>query len=126
MSYAGSAYGGNAGSFYAPYQSQSEVSDDVARQRAQAIYRQSPEYDREMYERGIQQSEQQRRQYDSETARQSQDRKYGVLSGLISKIGNGPSYGGYDGFGGGGMQILSSKRIGGPQQSGFGKRPMGG
>lgn len=86
----------------------------------------SIEGDREMYERSLQQAEQQRRQYDSETARQSQDRKYGVLSGLISKIGGGPSYGGYDGFGGGGLRVLSSKRIGGPQPSAFGKRPMGG
>lgn len=126
MSYAGSAYGFNAGNAYGFYQPKSEVSEDADRQRSLLVYRQSPEYEREMYERGLQQSEQQRRQYDSETARQSQDRKYGVLSGLISKMGNGPSNGGYDGFGGGGLQILSSKKIGGRPQSGFGKRPMGG
>lgn len=125
MSYAGSAGWGNAGNAYEPYQRpMGQAEADLNALRAKSAYYNSVEGDREMYERGLQQSEQQRRQYDSETARQSQDRKYGVLGGLISKMGNGPSYGGYDGFGGGGLRILSSKKIGGRPQSG--QRPMGG
>ena len=49
---------------------------------------------REMYERGLQGQEQQRRQYDSETARQMGAKKYDVLSGLLGgKMGGGsPSF----------------------------------
>lgn len=42
---------------------------------------------REAHERSLQMAEQQRRQYDSETARESQKQKYGVLGGLLGGMG---------------------------------------
>lgn len=89
---------------------------DAQRAAQMRAYQQSVEGQREMYERSLQQQEQQRRMYDSETARKSQDQKYGVLGGLLSKMGGGPSYGGYGGMGG--MHVFSSKRIGGKPQAG--------
>lgn len=59
-------------------------------------YAANPESQREAHERLLQQQEQQRRQYDSETQRMGQDKKYGVLSGLIGKMGGrGYGMGGY-------------------------------
>lgn len=81
----------------------SYVNQNVNRYYANLAYKQSPDYEREMFERGLQQQEQSRRQFDSETARQGQERKYGVLSGLLGKSGgmSGGGMGGYGGFGGG-------------------------
>jgi hypothetical protein len=65
-------------------------------QQAQAAKQQQDdawERGREMYERGMQTQEQQRRQYDSETARQMSDKKYDVLSGLLNgKMGGSPNF----------------------------------
>lgn len=50
----------------------------------------TPEHEREQFERGLLSQEQQRRQYDSETARESakmQGQKYGILGGLLKNIG---------------------------------------
>lgn len=50
----------------------------------------TPEYEREQFERGLLSQEQQRRQYDSETARESakmQGQKYNILGGLLKNIG---------------------------------------
>lgn len=52
-------------------------------------YRESVEGEREMYERGLQQDEQKRRQYDSETQRS----KYGLLSNLLKGAFGGGGYG---------------------------------
>jgi hypothetical protein len=47
---------------------------------------------REAHERGLQMQEQQRRLFDSETARQLGEKKYGVLSGLLGgAMGSTPS-----------------------------------
>jgi hypothetical protein len=40
-------------------------------------------YDQQEHEKGLQAQEQARRQYDSETARMGQEKKYGVLSSLL-------------------------------------------
>jgi hypothetical protein len=40
-------------------------------------------YDQQEHEKGLQQQEQQRRSYDSETARMGQEQKYGVLGQLL-------------------------------------------
>lgn len=53
----------------------------------------SPDIEREQHERSMQQQEQNRRQYDSDTARMGQEKKYGVLQGLVKNMGGG--YGGY-------------------------------
>jgi hypothetical protein len=63
----------------------SEIDEQLARQRQMVAYRQTPEYEREMHERGLQLKEQQRRQYDSETQRQ----RYGVLQGLTNRAFGG-------------------------------------
>jgi hypothetical protein len=90
MAYAGSFSGFNH-SVSAPQAGYgyNEVSEQLARNKQMQAYKQSPDYEREMYERGLQQQESQRRMYDSQTARQSQERKYGVLDGLMKKIGQG-------------------------------------
>lgn len=90
MAYTGLAYGGNAGvsppsAAYNP----DHLEDHWAKIRARSDYYESPEGQREMYERSLQQQEQQRRMYDSQTARQAQERKYGVLAGLVSGMGSG-------------------------------------
>lgn len=51
----------------------------------------NPDYQREQFERGLMQGEQQRRAYDSDTNR----RKYGILSGLFGRLGGGATGGGY-------------------------------
>lgn len=51
----------------------------------------NPDHQREQFERGLMQGEQQRRQYDSETARQAaqmQGQKYSVLGGLMGRLGS--------------------------------------
>lgn len=94
MSYAGSAYGFNMGGYNPqPATMGNDVDMRVARARQLNAYRESPDYEREMHERGLQAQEQQRRQYDSETQRQSQERKYSLLSGL-----RGQAFGGLGGF----------------------------
>lgn len=110
MSYAGSAFGGNYGNARPQpfYGGDNPVNAQLARTQQMQAYRQSPEHEREMYERGLQQQEMKRREYDSQTARDAQKQKYGVLSGLVQKIG-GDASGGY----GGGMTTLFSKKIGG-------------
>jgi len=45
------------------------------------------QFDQQEHEKGLQSAEQQRRAYDSETARQLGHEKMGVLSGLISGMG---------------------------------------
>jgi hypothetical protein len=90
MAYTGLAYGGNAGvSPPGETRTRQPYEDHWANIRARSDYYESPEGQREMYERSLQQQEQQRRMYDSQTARQSQERKYGVLSGLVSGMGGG-------------------------------------
>lgn len=90
MAYTGLAYGGNAGvSPPGETRTRQPYEDHWANIRARSDYYESPEGQREMYERSLQQQEQQRRMYDSQTARQSQERKYGVLDGLIKKMGQG-------------------------------------
>jgi hypothetical protein len=92
--YAGSAYGFNSGgSSRQEAYNYNPVTEQLARNQQMQAYQQSPDYQREMYERGLQQQEQQRRMYDSQTARQSQERKYGVLDGLMKKIGQGDGAG---------------------------------
>ena len=44
------------------------------------------EYDQQEHEKRLQAQEQQRRQYDSETARQGQEKKYGLLGGLLRGV----------------------------------------
>ncbi len=41
------------------------------------------DYDQQEHEKRLQAQEQQRRQYDSETARQGQEKKYGLLGNLL-------------------------------------------
>lgn len=62
-----------------------------AQQQAAQQQQQGADWERgrEMYERGLQQQEQQRRAYDSETARRMGEQKNSVLSGLIGQIGQG-------------------------------------
>lgn len=79
----------------------------------------TPEYEREQFERGLLTQEQQRRQYDSETARETakmQGQKYGILGGLLKNIGRpvlgATAFGGYSPTG------LRSRVSGGT--SGFG------
>ena len=45
------------------------------------------QFDQQEHEKGLQMAEQQRRQYDSETARQMGQQKMGVLSGLLGGMG---------------------------------------
>ena len=75
-----------AGGFGGP---DDDVTRALARRRKMEDYAATPDYAREMHERGLQMQEQQRRQYDSETARIGQDKKYSVLSGLMSRMGGG-------------------------------------
>lgn len=56
------------------------------------LYGMTPDGMQQNHERTLQQQEQQRRMYDSETARQSQQQKFGVLGGLLG--GNRISIGG--------------------------------
>ena len=49
-------------------------------------------YDQQEHEKGLQAQEQARRQYDSETARIGQEKKYGLLSNLLG--GTRTTYGG--------------------------------
>lgn len=110
MAYAGSAYGYNAGASYAQPATTgyNPVNEQLARTQQMQAYRQSPEYEREMYERGLQQQEMKRRENADKMAGEAQQQKYGVLSGLVQKMG-GDNFGGY----GGGMTTLFSKKIGG-------------
>lgn len=110
MSYAGSAFGGNYGNARPQpfYGGDNPVNEQLARTQQMQAYRQSPEYEREMYERGLQQQEMKRRENADKMAGEAQKQKYGVLSGLVQKMG-GDNFGGY----GGGMTTLFSKKIGG-------------
>lgn len=102
MAYAGMAYGYGSGS-YAPQRATmgNSVDQQMARNNQMQAHRQSADYEREMYERGLQMQEQRRRMYDSETARQAQDKRFSVLDGLTKR-----AFGGSSGPGGagGGMQ----------------------
>lgn len=86
MAYGSFAPGGAGGAYSAPAPDPNAYGWAMRDQRR--AYMSSPEYEREQFERGLQSQEQQRRQYDSETARHSQQQKYGVLGGLIGKMGS--------------------------------------
>ena len=75
------SYTSGGDKYLAPSQDPNAYRDAMFQQRQ--AYLASPERDREMFERGLQSQEQQRRAYDSETARQSQQQKYGILGGLL-------------------------------------------
>lgn len=47
------------------------------------LYGMTPEGTQQSHERALQQQEQQRRAYDSETQRMGQQQKYGLLGGLL-------------------------------------------
>lgn len=85
MAYGSFAPGGSGGAYSAPAPDPNAYSRAMFAQRQ--AYMGSPEYEREQFERGLQSQEQQRRAYDSETARQGQQQKYGVLGGLIGRMG---------------------------------------
>lgn len=51
----------------------------VAQREAKRLYDMSPDGDQQLFERGLQQQEQGRRMYDSQTQRQ----KYGLLNNLL-------------------------------------------
>lgn len=54
------------------------------RERGQNMaYMHGRQFDQEEHEKNLQRQEQQRRMYDSETARQSQQQKFGLLGGLL-------------------------------------------
>lgn len=57
--------------------------DSLMRQGEDAAFEYGRQWDQQEHEKGLQQQEQQRRQYDSETARMGQQQKYGVLSHLL-------------------------------------------
>jgi hypothetical protein len=58
--------------------------NDATRQQGEnAAFYFGREYDQQEHEKNLQAQEQQRRQYDSETARMGQDKKYGLLGGLL-------------------------------------------
>lgn len=79
----GNAYGGGYGdmNLRAPAVDSKDLDNVAIEQRRGYMF--SPEYEREQFERGLQQQEQQRRMYDSETQRQ----KFGVLRGLLGGMG---------------------------------------
>jgi hypothetical protein len=121
VSYAGMQYGANQ--FYGgPQYTYGSAQAEADRQAQLRAYGQSVEGQREAYERSLQQGEQQRRMYDSETARQSQERKYGVLDGLVKQWGGGDMTGGmYDG-----LPSLRRIPMGSTQKKqGFGGKPSG-
>ena len=72
--------------------------DAYAQQQAASAnaYRQQ-EIGRENHERSLQSQEQQRRQYDSASAREGQQQKWGVLGGLLKGLGNNSGMSGYSG-----------------------------
>lgn len=108
MSYAGFF---QTGSSYQPYQQPySSVQADIDRQDAMRAYRGSVDGEREMYERGMAQEEQRRRQYDSETQRMGQDKKYGVLSSLL-----GGDRGPVNPYGDTGMGTIRTTRVESPR-----------
>lgn len=103
MSYAGLAGGGNAGNYnwYGPAAGPPSMGDvNASRYHANMAYRQSPDYEREMHERGLQNAEQQRRQYDSETQRLDRQQKSGLLGGLLRGSNAGPYGQGMQSMGG--------------------------
>lgn len=57
--------------------------DAMVRQGENAAFAYGRDYDQQEHEKGLQAQEQQRRQYDSETARMGQEKKYGLLGGLL-------------------------------------------
>lgn len=58
--------------------------NDAMRQQGENLaFSYGREYDQQEHEKQLQAQEQQRRQYDSETARMGQDKKYGLLGGLL-------------------------------------------
>lgn len=108
MSYAGFF---QTGSSYQPSQRPySSVQADIDRQDAMRAYRGSVDGDREAYERRMAETEQQRRQFDSETQREGQQMKYGVLSSLLSGD-RGP----VSPYGDTGMRSLRSTRVESPR-----------
>lgn len=92
MSYAGLAYGHNAGS-YGAQPATNPGSDEFYNSVAALRRDQQSDFAREMHERSLQMQEQQRRMYDSQTARQAQDKKFSVLDGLTRR-----AFGGGGGF----------------------------
>lgn len=74
--------------------------DKVAMYYANLNHKSSADYEREMHERGLQKAEQARRQYDSETQRQGQQQKFGVLGGLLRGANSGPYGQGMQSLGG--------------------------
>jgi hypothetical protein len=61
--------------------------DYQRRQGENAAMAYGRQFDQQEHEKGLQAAEQQRRAYDSETARQMGQQKMGVLSGLVSGLG---------------------------------------
>lgn len=57
--------------------------DDMRRQGENAAFAYGREYDQQEHEKNLQAQEQQRRQYDSETARIGNQQKYGLLGNLL-------------------------------------------
>jgi uncharacterized membrane protein len=94
MSY---AYGYNDGEHYTTAIPKQQAAQQAAMANAYA----QQNYDRqgEDLQRGILQQEQQRRAYDSETARRAQDQKNQMMGGILSGLMGGGRLGG--GFGGG-------------------------
>jgi len=61
--------------------------DNLRRQGENAAGAYGRQFDQQEHEKGLQMAEQQRRQFDSETARQMGQQKMGVLSGLLGNMG---------------------------------------
>ena len=91
MACAGFSLPGYGQGAYAPQASTfgNDVDLQLAQKRQMQSYRQSPDYEREMHERSLQMQEQQRRKFDSDTARQAQERRYSVLDGLTRRAFGG-------------------------------------
>lgn len=59
--------------------------DREREQGENAAFQYGREFDQQEHEKQLQAQEQQRRQYDSETARMGQEQKYGLLGGLLGQ-----------------------------------------
>lgn len=57
--------------------------DAMIRQGENDAFAYGRQWDQQEHEKGLQQQEQQRRQYDSETNRMGQEQKYGLLGNLL-------------------------------------------
>lgn len=76
MGYQGMQFGGT----YAPgWDTQDRAHPMVAQRYAKTMYDMSPDGEQQIFERGLQQQEQNRRLYDSQTQRQ----KFGLLTNLL-------------------------------------------